>query len=635
MPLNIETFSNAVGGNAFYKAIAHPLTASLAAKLLADLQAHAPVAIFDPKGFASAFDTLYPLYNVPLAGVFVQNVEEAGRRILGQAAKPVNALAAGGFGAILIADFDTADTEARIRSLYSPDVPVFSFDQIRLSGDMLTDARRYLSTLNFATNFVFFRDEGGQHTRLVTVNYWGSYGAKSGFLRLMLFAGDGGLLADWREALPPAGAIITIDSADICRRFSLPAFTGQLFVHVVGAAGHDIVKYALDTYGDAPGTLSATHDANSWPSNLYAGLPAPDAGEEVVLWVQNSHPVEIAAGEIGLTLMGHDNPAFVGRAIAPFATYRLSAAELLPKAHWPQQIEIRAGKHLVRPRYEVIREDGRRNIAHPNVEREDLKLDPKLATLGPVLGKGFILPAPILPPDRYTSLVLPTPMSTVQQRLPVKLVLYDANGAQIAEHAFGNLKRSESIAIDVADVLGNHALTSGYGHMELAYDFEAGDEADGWLHALFRYIDRKSGHRAETSFGAHVFNTLATYKNEPQSYKGPPPGLSTRLFLRVGPKPYETLCHLIYPASLPWHSASDTTLLLMSGNGREIARHALAIPCGGSVLWRAHEVFSQKDFGAAGDGAYVVIRDTTCRLFGYHGLVQGDDAFSFDHMFGF
>jgi hypothetical protein len=226
-------------------------------------------------------------------------------------------------------------------------------------------------------------------------------------------------------------------------------------------------------------------------------------------------------------------------------------------------------------------------------------------------------------------------MSTVQQRLPVKLVLYDANGAQIAEHAFGNLKRSESIAIDVADVLGNHALTSGYGHMELAYDFEAGDEADGWLHALFRYIDRKSGHRAETSFGAHVFNTLATYKNEPQSYKGPPPGLSTRLFLRVGPKPYETLCHLIYPASLPWHSASDTTLLLMSGNGREIARHALAIPCGGSVLWRAHEVFSQKDFGAAGDGAYVVIRDTTCRLFGYHGLVQGDDAFSFDHMFGF
>jgi hypothetical protein len=38
---------------------------------------------------------------------------------------------------------------------------------------------------------------------------------------------------------------------------------------------------------------------------------------------------------------------------------------------------------------------------------------------------------------------------------------------------------------------------------------------------------------------------------------------------------------------------------------------------------------------AAGDGGYVLVRDTTCRLFGYHGLVHGDRAFSLDHMFGF
>jgi hypothetical protein len=30
-----------------------------------------------------------------------------------------------------------------------------------------------------------------------------------------------------------------------------------------------------------------------------------------------------------------------------------------------------------------------------------------------------------------------------------------------------------------------------------------------------------------------------------------------------------------------------------------------------------------------------MVHDTTCRLFGYHGLVNGDLAFSFDHMFGF
>ena len=60
--------------------------------------------------------------------------------------------------------------------------------------------------------------------------------------------------------------------------------------------------------------------------------------------------------------------------------------------------------------------------------------------------------------------------------------------------------------------------------------------------ALFRYEDRASGHRAETSFGAHVFNTVLTYKGEPQSYAGKPPGLSTRLFLRLGDGAASTRC---------------------------------------------------------------------------------------------
>jgi hypothetical protein len=38
---------------------------------------------------------------------------------------------------------------------------------------------------------------------------------------------------------------------------------------------------------------------------------------------------------------------------------------------------------------------------------------------------------------------------------------------------------------------------------------------------------------------------------------------------------------------------------------------------------------------AAADGGYVLIRDTTCRLFGYHGLADAAGRFSLDHMFGF
>ena len=141
-------------------------------------------------------------------------------------------------------------------------------------------------------------------------------------------------------------------------------------------------------------------------------------------------------------------------------------------------------------------------------------------------------------------------------------------------------------------------------------------------------------HTAETSFGAHVFNTLITYKGEPQSYKGPPPGLSTRLFLRLGPTPLDTMCHLIYPASLPWNLTSDTLLMLMSAKGEEVARCTLNIPCGGSQLWRFNEMFGEAERKSAGADCYVLIRDTTCRLFGYHGVI-GEPAFSLDHMFGF
>jgi hypothetical protein len=252
-----------------------------------------------------------------------------------------------------------------------------------------------------------------------------------------------------------------------------------------------------------------------------------------------------------------------------------------------------------------------------------------------LLGKLYILPAPVLPLDRYTSLALPTPMATTQTYLPLKALIYDARGKMVLTHKFGNLKRKDSVAINVNELLSGQKLDGGYGHLEMVYDFEAGHEADGWMHALFRYHDRASGHTAETSFGAHIFNTVLTYKNEPQSYAGRAPGLSTRLFLRVGPKPYDTMCHLIYPASLPWHTASDTVLALTSTSGQEIAKKTVRIACGGSLLWRVGELFPEEQLKAAGAYPYVQIRDTTCRLFGYHGLLSGDKAFSLDHMFGF
>jgi hypothetical protein len=641
MALRIETFSNRDGGNAFFKAIGHPLAARKAVDFLDRLRA-GPVAVYDPAGFAAAFAEIYDLSRVEIAGVFVQDIAELGKSVLGRTAQPVTDLKAAQADKVLVALFDAGRAIDHIRHLIPEGAEVLTFDALRLPDDMLSDRRRYLTGLNFATNLCLFRDAGGHHTRLVSANYWSGYGAEAPVAWCCLLDQAGATLAEWRQPLPPAGGTLVIDSAQVRARFGLGAFTGQIFLHMLHVAGHDVVKYALDTYGDGAETLSCTHDANAWPAERYAGLPAPMEGERVVLWVQNSHPAPIPAGALGLNLMGRDEIAWLERAIPAFGTAALDTAELLPEARWPQQIEVRAGKHFVRPRYEVFAADGRSRIAHANVERDDLAPDPRIPDLANLMGKGYILPAPVLPVGRFRSIVLPTPMATCQDELPVKVAVYDAHGRELGAKSFGRLARDHATVFEVGEILaesanggGNGSTDGPWGHMELLYDFAEGGQADGWLHGLFRYQDKASGHIAETSFGAHMFNTVLTYKSEPQSYAARPPGLSTRLFLRLGPKPYETLCHLIYPASTPWHEASDTSLVLTDAQGREVAEARVAIPCGGSHLWRASETFEADALAEAGDHASVLIRDTTCRLFGYHGLMHGKTAFSFDHMFGF
>ena len=522
MALNIETFSNDKGGNAFFKAIGHPLAARIVPAFLDDLKG-GPVAIYDPLGFAAAFAEIYSLEGLDIADVYVQDLSDIGKTVLGQQARPVTDLLSAQVCKVLVTAFDADRLIDHIRHLLPHGgqgaVPVVSFDALRLPDDMLADSRRYLQGLNFATNFVFFRESAGHHTRLVTANYWSGYGAKDPEIWCCLLDNDGTALAEWRDPLPDAYGSIVLDSAEIRARFELGEFTGQLFIHVLKPAGHDIVKYALDTYGDRPEVLSCTHDANPWPADLYAGLPAPADGEKVVLWIQNSHPTEVPAGCIGLNLMGNDRVSWLQRPVPAFGQVGLDVAELLPQAAWPQQIEIQAGKHFVRPRYEVIAADGRQRIAHANVERADLKPDPKLPEIGNLMGKGLILPAPVLPRGQFSSLVLPTPMATAQQALPLTIKAYDPEGREIGDKFLGKLPRDHATAIDCDDLL---AAPNGvdWGHMELLYDFADGGEADGWLHGLFRYRDRSSGHIAETSFGAHMFNTVLTYKGEPQSYAG-------------------------------------------------------------------------------------------------------------------
>jgi hypothetical protein len=557
-----------------------------------------------------------------------------GRRSGGLTAQPLTDLPHSRADHVLIAAFDAKRLAARINPLLPPGAALLTLDGARLPAARLTNPARYLDPVNFATNFVFFRDDDHLATRLTTANYWAGYGARAVVFFHRLYDADGTVLAEWDTQAPAGPGGYVLDSQNIRRRFNLAPFTGQLFIHAVGVAGHDVVKYALDTYAtDNGASLSCTHDANAWPSARFAGLPAPRADERVVLWLQNSHAVPIPAGAMALDRMGADQPVPIATEIPPFATHPLDVSELFPSLRWPAQLELRAGRHLVRPRYEVTRAR-RTRIAHVNVEREDLAPDPGIPELPSALGRGFLLPFPILPRQTHRTIVLPTPMAVSETNLPLRLDIFAPDGEQHAAHYLGLLPRDHDIAIDLDDVLGPGDLPHG-GHAELVYDFRKGGEANGWLHALFRFEHRNSGHAAESSFGAHVFNTIMTYKNEPQSYNGPPPGLSTRLFLKLGFDGRRSFCVLIYPASAPWLATSQTSLELYDETGTQQAASAVTINCGGSLRIDPAAHFDTAQRRAAGTAGYILIRDATCRLFGFHGVEDDAGGFSLDHMFGF
>ncbi len=663
MPLNIETFKNAdlsqgwrpgnnAGGTSLFKALGHPLAAPKGRAIVEKLKAFSSVAVYDPTGTVGNFHAYYDLAGLPLEGYYVQRFEDLSQSFLGHDARPVSRCAQGTADAVLVLLFDAGKTLGAITHMFPENATIITLDDMRLPDNMLTNQKNYLDPMNFATNFAFLRDikgidgSDGLHTRVASANYWATHGAKDPKLWLCLFDEAGDTLASWEEDLPPAGCPYAIDSQEVREKFKLDDYQGSLFIHAIRIAGHDVVKYALDVYGDNGKGLTCTHDANAWPADYYAGMPAADDGETLTLIVQNSHPMPIPPKSVGFNIVGAQDGAqdiaWHEEEIPPFGTKTLNVTEMLPQASFPDQIETVAGRYFVRPRYEVIRtKTGQRRMAHGNVERTDLKPDPQIAKLGTILGKGYIMPLPVLPTDLFNSTVLPTPMARAEHEMPLRIELMDADGSTVASKYLGRIPRHDHIAIDIDAWLAEEGakLPSGHGHVEFLYDFREGGDANGWLHALGRYEQKSSGHRAETIFGAHIYNTATIYKDEPQSYIGKPPGLTTRLFLRLGDCGKDTLCHLVYPASIPWHKTSDTHLILHNAHGEPVAEHRIKINCGGSHFWRYHEVFSSEERALVcvdgNDTGYVIVRDTSCRLFGFHGLINGDTSFCLDHMFGF
>ena len=631
----LRTFDNQTGRNVFYRAAIHPMTAPLTARMIDTVAKADSVAVYDPAGYFTDLAAMHDLGGWKIEGVYVQRIEEVGQDRAGFTARPLTEIADSTASLIFVADFDSERLLSRLGPYRPTATASESLDAIKLGPEWLTHPDRYLEPLNFVSDFLLFRDADGLHTSISTINYWHERGARDTRLWCRLFGADGTVLADWEQTVAHGPCGITLDSAEVRKRFGLPEFTGSLFVHVIGSAAHDTLKYAVDIYDDAGATATATHDSNPWAADYYAGLPAPAAGQRVRLWLQNCYPTPIPAGATQLRPMGGGDFTGVGPEIPPYGTAAIDVAHDFPNTAWPSQFEIQADKYFCRPRYEIESGEGHRSVAHVNVERSDLKAAADLPEATRTIGKGFILCGPLLPVADWSGIVLPTPMATWQQKIALTLRAYDADGALAAEHRLGRQARNAQRPIALDALLAGKRLPSGYGHLELGYDFAAGTEGDGWLHAIFRFDRRDTGRSAETSFGSHIFNVPAVWRNEPNAYLGKPPGLSTRLYLRLPDRPGRAMCHLSYPTSGRWRDLSETDLILYGAAGAEIARRRIHIPCSGSRLVDVAETFDATELKESAGGGYVLIRDTTCRLFGYHLFLGSGGGFALDHMFGF
>ena len=177
MTLRIETFDNIRGGNTLYKALTHPSAARPGRELVKTLMRVGPVAVYDPSGAAEAFNEIFSLNGVEIAGTYVQQVARIGDTLLGHTTKPVTELATSSARTVFVAAFDAERLISQLQPFLSDGVQALSLDTLRIPPERLTNRKAYLDPLNFATNFAFFRDAGGLHTRLVTANYWAGYGA--------------------------------------------------------------------------------------------------------------------------------------------------------------------------------------------------------------------------------------------------------------------------------------------------------------------------------------------------------------------------------------------------------------------------------------------------------------------------
>ena len=256
--------------------------------------------------------------------------------------------------------------------------------------------------------------------------------------------------------------------------------------------------------------------------------------------------------------------------------------------------------------------------------------------LAEMLGKGYLLPAPVLPREAWRTSVLPTPMAVGQSELPIAAIVYDPQGNEVLRRPLGRLPRGR-VTRSRPRRRSRHGSARRRLRPRRAGLRFLGRRRGRWLAArdlpLSRTGDRPCRRdqfwRACLQHHPDLSRRAAILRRPAAGAVDPAVPAARRRRLR----------HVV-PSDLPGLAAVAAGKrhrnLLCDGSGREIARAAMAIPCSGSRLWRYHALFDAAERARAPAPALTRSSATpTCRLFGYHGLLGGDGAFSLDHMFGF
>src|SRR3990167_2866781 len=201
--MKIKTFANQKPCT-FFKALGHPMVADK----LEVLKAKPLPAVYDPEGHLDDFLAMTGLARSE--AVYVQAVEA-----LASNTKLLSQIKGDKPSKLFVLSFDPEKHLPQMGHWLPASCEITSLKSLRLPDDMLTNPKNYLSDLNFSTNFAFFREEGGWHTRVKSANYWTKYGAKDIKLWALLVDDKGKSLAQWEENLSPTVHSFVIDSRDI------------------------------------------------------------------------------------------------------------------------------------------------------------------------------------------------------------------------------------------------------------------------------------------------------------------------------------------------------------------------------------------------------------------------------------